>query len=41
VLVVAEQTQDAIARRRAIREMFHDAQAVTIKKTTRVRRPAD
>jgi hypothetical protein len=41
ILVVAEQTQDAITHRRAIRETFHDLQAVTIKKSNRIRRPVD
>jgi hypothetical protein len=35
VLVLAEQSRDAIRRRRTIRETFHDSKAVTVKMKTR------
>jgi len=38
VVIVPEQTTEQIARRRLIRERFHDSKATTIAKAPRVRR---
>jgi len=32
ILVIAEQSREAIRQRRAIRETFHDSKAITVKK---------